>query len=74
MMRRYGLASEAWRQTWTEPSGFGLTLSDPPIPPGAPPEHPDPDQKPPIEEPPRPIPIPPEESPPPLVAMVDHPA
>ena len=43
-------------------------LSDPPVPPGAPPEYPDPDKPPPIQEPPRPIPIPPDEPPPPLVA------
>jgi len=44
-------------------------LSDPPIPPGTPPERPDPDQPPPIEEPPGPIPIPPDAPPPPLVAV-----
>jgi hypothetical protein len=42
--------------------------SDPPIPPGTPPEFPDPDKPPPIEEPPTPIPVPPDEPPPPLVA------
>jgi hypothetical protein len=43
--------------------------SDPPVPPGTPPEFPDPDKPPPIEEPPGPIPVPPDEQPPPLVAI-----
>jgi len=46
----------------------GADLSDPPKPPGVPPEFPDPDQPPPIEEPPRPIPVPPDDPPPPIVA------
>jgi hypothetical protein len=46
----------------------GAGLSDPPKPPGVPPEVPDPDEPPPIEEPPRPIPIPPDDPPPPIVA------
>jgi len=43
-------------------------LSDPPKPPGVPPERPDPDQPVPIEEPPGPIPVPPNDPPPPIVA------
>src|ERR1700683_3477622 len=43
--------------------------SDPPVPPGTPPELPDPDKPPPIEDPPAPIPVPPDEPPPPLVAV-----
>jgi hypothetical protein len=42
--------------------------SDPPKPPGVPPEVPEPDKPPPIEEPPRPIPVPPNDPPPPIVA------
>ena len=38
--------------------------SDPPKPPGQPPDEPDPDDPPPIEEPPIPIPVPPIEPPP----------
>ena len=45
-------------------------LSDPPVPPGEPPEQPDPDDPPPIEEPPRPLPIPGDPPPPPLHATV----
>jgi hypothetical protein len=48
--------------------------SDPPKPPGTPPEVPDPDQPPPIEEPPPPIPIPPNDPPPPIVAASRRPA
>jgi hypothetical protein len=45
--------------------------SDPPKPPGQPPEIPDPDQPIPIEEPPQPIPVPPpNEPPPPIVAAL----
>ncbi len=44
-----------------------VRASDPPVPPGAPPQRPDPDKPPPIEEPPRPIPVPPDEPPPPLI-------
>jgi len=46
----------------------GADLSDPPKPPGVPPEVPDPNKPPPIEEPPRPIPVPPDDPPPPIVA------
>ena len=46
----------------------GADPSDPPKPPGVPPEVPEPDKPPPIEEPPRPIPVPPDDSPPPIVA------
>jgi hypothetical protein len=48
----------------------GADLSDPPKPPGVPPEVPEPEKPPPIEEPPRPIPIPPDDSPPPIVAAL----
>jgi hypothetical protein len=49
----------------------GVAASDPPKPPGQPPEipDPDPDKPPPIEEPPRPIPVPPNDPPPPIVAL-----
>jgi hypothetical protein len=43
--------------------------SDPPVPPGTPPELPDPNKPPPIEETPGPIPVPPDDPPPPLVAV-----
>jgi hypothetical protein len=44
-------------------------LSDPPRPPGAPPDpDPDPDSPPPIQEPPLPIPIPPDPPQPPVHA------
>jgi hypothetical protein len=46
----------------------GADPSDPPKPPGVPPEVPEPDKPPPIQEPPRPIPIPPNDPPPPIVA------
>jgi hypothetical protein len=46
----------------------GVEASDPPKPPGVPPERPDPDQPIPIEEPPGPIPVPPNDPPPPIVA------
>jgi len=46
----------------------GADPSDPPKPPGVPPEVPEPDKPPPIEEPPHPIPVPPDDSPPPIVA------
>ena len=42
----------------------GEMTSDPPKPPGQPPDEPDPDDPPPIEEPPIPIPVPPIEPPP----------
>lgn len=45
-------------------------FSDPPKPPGKPPEEPDPDAPVPVEEPPAPIPIPPDKPPEPLHAMV----
>jgi hypothetical protein len=45
-----------------------VLASDPPKPPGVPPEVPDPDQPTPIEEPPHPIPVPADEPPPPMVA------
>ncbi len=41
-----------------------MIASDPPKPPGRPPEEPDPDDPVPVEEPPRPIPVPPAEPPP----------
>ena len=46
----------------------GALASDPPKPPGVPPEIPTPDQPTPIEEPPHPIPVPADEPPPPMVA------
>jgi hypothetical protein len=46
----------------------GADPSDPPKPPGVPPEVPEPDKPPPIEEPPRPIPVPPDDPPPLIVA------
>ena len=48
-----------------------IAASDPPVPPGQPPELPDPDpDKPsPIQEPPPPIPVPPNDPPPPIVAV-----
>lgn len=46
---------------------LGITLSDPPLPPGTPPIRPDPDGPVPIEEPPGPIPIPPDDPPPPII-------
>jgi hypothetical protein len=49
------------------PRVIKAVLSDPPIPPGTPPERPDPEQPPPIQEPPNPIPVPPEEPPPPII-------
>ncbi len=45
-----------------------MLLSDPPAPPGEPPEGPDPDEPPPVQEPPAPIPIPGDPPPPPLQA------
>jgi hypothetical protein len=53
------------------PDTSGAVASDPPKPPGQPPEIPDPDKPTPIEEPPRPIPVPPNEPPPPMVAASD---
>ena len=46
----------------------GAIASDPPKPPGQPPEIPDPDAPTPIEEPPGPIPVPPDDPPPPILA------
>jgi hypothetical protein len=62
------------RGVTSRPDVRGSDPSDPPIPPGAPPDFPDPDKPPPIEEPPRPIPVPPAESPPPLVARNTSPS
>lgn len=45
-------------------------FSDPPKPPGAPPDEPDPDAPVPVEEPPRPVPVPPDKPPEPLRTIV----
>jgi hypothetical protein len=51
----------------------GADPSDPPKPPGTPPQVPEPDAPPPIQEPPRPIPVPPNDPPPPIVAASRRP-
>lgn len=70
----HGRAGEASARGDLTRAAASMDPSDPPVPPGTPPERPDPDQLPPIEEPPGPIPVPPDlpppivEPPPPIVA------
>jgi len=61
-------AVDRWIAQWV-PHGISTWMqSDPPVPPGRPPEVPDPEDPPPIEEPPAPLPIPHDPPPPPLRA------
>jgi hypothetical protein len=46
----------------------GLHASDPPMPPGDPPDYPDPGDPVPVDDPPQPIPVPPDIPPEPLRA------
>ena len=63
-----GAACDPARNDGKHSVACGAGPSDPPKPPGMPPEVPEPDKPTPIEEPPHPIPVPPNDPPPPIVA------